>query len=278
MYAFSHFAMLNIFISPLMSELTPTQKDEFISFITHLCEEAATEILPHYGPDVEIDRKSDATPVTLADRNAEKRIRVLINEKYPEHGIIGEEYGSERDDAEFVWVLDPIDGTKSFISGVPLFATLIALIHKGRPVIGAINQPVLKQLVIGDGETTTLNGKPVSGRDTCPLAEATLCTTDPIRKALWQNDADWSALPPKTALYRSWGDAGGYILLCTGFIDVMCDPTMEIWDCAAIIPCLLGAGFTATSWDGGDAFAGRSIIAAKAPLHKEVMATLYPKK
>ena len=259
-----------------MSELTRTQKDEFIQFIAYLCEEAAREILPHYGPDVEIDRKSDATPVTLADRNAEKRIRTLINAKYPEHGIIGEEYGSEREDADLVWVLDPVDGTKSFISGVPLFATLIALLYKGRPVIGAINQPVLKQLIIGDCTMTTLNGKPVNGREACPLNEATLCTTDPIRRELWQNNADWSALPPKTALYRSWGDAGGYILLCSGFIDIMCDPLMEIWDCAAIIPCLLGAGIMVTDWQGGNAFDGRSIIAAKAPLHKEVMATLYP--
>lgn len=261
-----------------MSEFTHTQKNEFIEFIAYLCKKAADEILPHYGPDVEIDRKSDATPVTLADRNAEKRIRALINKKYPEHGIIGEEYGSERIDADFVWVLDPVDGTKSFISGVPLFATLIALMYKGRPVIGAINQPVLNQLVIGDCNSTTLNGKPVFGREACQLYEATLCTTDPIRKTLWQNNADWSALPPKTALYRSWGDAGGYILLCSGFIDIMCDPAMEIWDCAAIIPCLLGAGIKVTGWDGGDAFEARSIIAAKEPLHKEVMATLYPEK
>ncbi len=259
-----------------MSELTRAQKDEFIEFIAYLCEEAAKEIMPHYGPDVEIERKSDATPVTLADRNAEKRIREILAERYPEHGIIGEEYGQENTDADFVWVLDPVDGTKSFISGVPLFATLIALLHKGRPVIGAINQPVLKQMVIGDCETTTLNGKVVTGREPCKLSEATLCTTDPIRPTLWQNNAQWSDLPPKTALYRSWGDAGGYILLCSGFIDIMCDPLMEIWDCAAIIPCIQGAGFKVTGWNGGDSFDERTIIAAKAPLHDEVMATLYP--
>ncbi|MGC6424243.1 MAG: inositol monophosphatase family protein [Lentimonas sp.] len=259
-----------------MSELTSAQKDEFKEFIAYLCEEAAKEILPHYGPDVEIERKSDATPVTLADRNAEKRIREILAERYPEHGIIGEEYGQENTDADFVWVLDPVDGTKSFISGVPLFATLIALLYKGRPVIGAINQPVMKQLVIGDCETTTLNGNIVTGRESCELSQATLCTTDPIRPTLWQNDAQWSDLPPKTALYRSWGDAGGYILLCTGFIDIMCDPLMEIWDCAAIIPCVLGAGFKITGWNGEDAFDQRNIIAAKPPLHDEVMKTLYP--
>ncbi|MFP4069959.1 MAG: inositol monophosphatase family protein [Opitutales bacterium] len=259
-----------------MSELSTAQKDEFKGFIAYLCEEAAKEIMPHYGPEVEIERKSDATPVTLADRNAEKRIREILEERYPEHGIIGEEYGRENDDAEFVWVLDPVDGTKSFISGVPLFATLVALMHKGRPVLGAINQPVLKQMLVGDCETTTLNGKPVRGRPARPLSQATLCTTDPIRKTLWQNDARWSDLPPKTALYRSWGDAGGYILLCSGFTDIMCDPLMEIWDCAAILPCLEGAGFKATGWKGGDAFDERCIIAAKPELHAEVMQVLYP--
>ena len=250
--------------------------EAFKHFITFLCEEATKEILPHYGSQVAVEKKSDATPVTLADKNAEKRIRSLIKERYPQHGIIGEEYGTENENSEYVWVLDPVDGTKSFISGVPLFATLIALLHKGRPILGAINQPILKQLLIGDCKTTTLNGVPVSGRPAPSLSEATLCTTDPIRKTLWQNNARWDDLPPKTALYRSWGDAGGYILLCSGFTDIMCDPMMEIWDCAAILPCLEGAGIQCTGWKGGDAFEERSIIAAKEPLHKAVMNVLYP--
>ena len=250
--------------------------EAFKQFITFLCEEATKEILPHYGSQVAVEKKSDATPVTLADKNAEKRIRSLIKERYPQHGIIGEEYGTENENSEYVWVLDPVDGTKSFISGVPLFATLIALLHKGRPILGAINQPILKQLLIGDCKTTTLNGVPVSGRPAPSLSEATLCTTDPIRKTLWQNNARWDDLPPQTALYRSWGDAGGYILLCSGFTDIMCDPMMEIWDCAAILPCLEGAGIHCTGWKGGDAFEERSIIAAKEPLHKAVMNVLYP--
>ena len=108
-----------------MDVLSSEQIQEFKQFITFLCEEATQEILPHYGAQVEVERKSDATPVTLADKNAEKRIRERIKERYPKHGIIGEEYGSENEGHEFVWVLDPVDGTKSFISGVPLFAPLM---------------------------------------------------------------------------------------------------------------------------------------------------------
>ena len=260
----------------IMCALNPEQNQLFKKFITRLCEVATEEIIPHYGIHCDVEHKSDNTPVTIADKNAEKKIREVINAEFPDHGIIGEEYGPENANNEFVWVLDPIDGTKSFISGVPLFATLIALLHNGRPVLGAINQPILKQLLIGDCQTTTLNGVPVNGRSARPIEQATLCTTDPIRKTLWQNNAKWDDLPPKTALYRSWGDAGGYILLCSGYTDIMCDPMMEIWDCAAILPCLEGAGFTFTGWNGEDAFEQRSIIAAKAPLHKTVMETLYP--
>ncbi|MFP4166831.1 MAG: inositol monophosphatase family protein [Opitutales bacterium] len=255
---------------------TRTQKDEFAGFASSLCREAASEIVPHYRSDVAIEKKRDATPVTVADRNAEKRIREIIRKHYPNHGIIGEEFGNENSDAEFVWVLDPIDGTKSFISGVPLFATLIALLHNGRPLIGAIHQPILEQLVLGDGETTTLNGTPVQGRPARPLAEASLVTTDPIQEQLRQNDARWDDLPPQAALYRSWGDAGGYILLCSGFVDIMCDPVLEIWDYAALLPCLAGAGIKATGWSGGDVLEERSVIAAKPALHEEVMNILYP--
>ena len=261
-----------------MCALSPKQNLEFKTFTQKLCEIASNAIMPHYCNDVAVEHKSDSTPVTIADKNAEKLIREQIKQQYPEHGIIGEEYGSENENHDFVWVLDPIDGTKSFISGVPLFATLIALLYKGRPILGAFNQPVLKQLLIGDCKTTTLNGNIVSGRTVRPIDKATLCTTDPIRETLWQNNAKWDSLPPKTALYRSWGDAGGYILLCSGFTDIMCDPMMEIWDCAAILPCLEGAGFTFTGRSGGDAFEERSIIASKAPVHKTLMKILYPNK
>ena len=117
-----------------MCALNPEQNQKFKKFITLLCEAATEEIIPHYGINVDVEHKADNTPVTIADKNAEKSIRELINAEFPDHGIIGEEYGSENENNEFVWVLDPIDGTKSYISGVPLFATLIRLLQNAIPV------------------------------------------------------------------------------------------------------------------------------------------------
>src|SRR5690606_29345521 len=122
--------------------------------------------------DLDIQLKPDETIVTKADRDGEALMREMIARRYPDHGILGEEYGEERGDAEFVWVLDPIDGTISFASASPLFGTLIALLHRGQPVLGCIHQPVLRQLLIGDGETATLNGAPVRVRETPSLSAA----------------------------------------------------------------------------------------------------------
>src|SRR4051812_38306636 len=133
-------------------DLTP-----YRAFMIELAEQSGDFVRPMYGsPGLVVDAKADQSPVTAADRGAEELMRARIAKKFPSHGIIGEEFGTERGEAEFVWVLDPIDGTKSFITGVPLWGTLIALLHHGQPVLGAIHQPVLKQLVIGDGVTTTL--------------------------------------------------------------------------------------------------------------------------
>src|SRR5882672_6453535 len=150
---------------------------DFEAFVGELATVSGEAIKPFFRTSLGIENKSRGgafDPVTAADRTAEQAMRTLIREKFPTHGIIGEEFGTERGDAEFVWVLDPIDGTKSFITGVPLWGTLIALLHRGQPVLGAIHQPVLKQLVIGDGTTTTLNGRAVKTRACSRLADATL--------------------------------------------------------------------------------------------------------
>ncbi|MEY3774724.1 MAG: hypothetical protein RLZZ129_1504 [Verrucomicrobiota bacterium] len=245
------------------------------TFLTELAHASGELIRPYFcNPALQVETKGDATPVTAADRGAEELLRKLINAKFPAHGIIGEELGSERADAEFVWVLDPIDGTKSFITGVPLWGTLIALLHQGQPVLGCIHQPVLGQLMIGDGRETTLNGRPVQTRRTTRIEDATFLTSDPLN---YRN-----RLGPKTnellaraKLVRTWGDCYGYLLVATGLADIMTDPIMNPWDIAALVPIIRGAGGVITDWNGGAPYPADSTVAAATPeLHAAVLAGL----
>ncbi len=233
-------------------------------------------IRPFFGQQgLAVETKSDASPVTLADRGAEELMRALINKHYPRHGIIGEELGSENAGAEFVWVLDPIDGTKSFISGVPLFGTLIALLHNGQPVLGAIHQPILRQFLIGDSTTTTLNGAVVHCRATSAIDEITLLTSDPLNPAKYQDGPRYDALAGRAKLVRTWGDAYGYLLVASGWADVMLDPIMNPWDIAALVPIIRGAGGVITDWRGAQPYPAESTIAACTPeLHSQIIAAL----
>ncbi|HYP16561.1 MAG TPA: histidinol-phosphatase [Opitutus sp.] len=245
-------------------------------FIAELAARSGDFIRPHFGDlSLAIETKADASPVTIADRGAEELLRSLIAQRFPTHGVIGEELGNDRPDAEFVWVLDPIDGTKSFITGVPLFGTLIALLHQGQPVLGAIHQPILRQLVIGDGATTTLNERPVRCRRVVEVAQATLLTSDPLNPAKYQDGARYDALVRRAKLVRTWGDAYGYLLVACGWADICLDPIMNPWDIAALVPVIRGAGGTMSDWRGGSPYPAESTIAcATAELHTEVLATL----
>lgn len=245
-----------------------TLREELKAFIAELAR-ASGELIMRYWNDgnVQVDRKADATPVTEADRGAERIMREMINQRYPAHGIIAEEFGNEREDADFVWVLDPIDGTKSFVGHVPLFGTLIGLLHKGEPVIGCIHQPVLGELLIGDNETATLNGKPVHVRDCEKLEAAVICTTDPELFNPAKGIPGLSRLADAALLTRSWGDCYGYLLVATGRIDLMLDPVMEPWDVLPLIAIIRGAGGVITTWDGGDPAKGRSAVAAGPGIH-----------
>lgn len=248
------------------------------AFLTELAEKSGDFIRPLFAnPSLAVEFKSDESPVTAADKGAEKLLRSLIAKKFPTHGVIGEEFGNDRPDAEFVWVLDPIDGTKSFITGVPLFGTLIALLHDGQPVLGAIHQPILNQLMIGDNLATTLNGRAVRVRPTTRIEEATFLTSDPINPAKYQNDAAYAALEKRVRLSRTWGDCYGYLLLAAGFADIMCDPIMNPWDIQALIPVVRGAGGVITDWQGGDPVKAESIVAANPALHPHVIAALNAK-
>jgi histidinol phosphatase-like enzyme (inositol monophosphatase family) len=246
-------------------------------FLVELAERSGDFIRPYFAsPELAVETKSDDSPVTAADRGAEKLLRELIEKKFPAHGIIGEEFGNERPDAEWTWVLDPIDGTKSFMSAVPLFGTLIALMHNGQPVLGAIHQPILRQLMIGDGQTTTLNNCTVRVRATARLEDATLLTSDPLNPAKYQNGAAYAALEKRVRLTRTWGDCYGYLLLAGGWADVMVDPIMNPWDIQALIPIVRGAGGVITDWQGGDPVKACSIVAASPTLHADVITVLNP--
>lgn len=245
-------------------------------FMVELAQKSGEFIKPFFAnPELVVEIKSDATPVTMADKGAEELMRELIRSRYPEHGIIGEEFGNERTEAEWVWVLDPVDGTKSFASACPLFGTLIALQHRGEPVLGCIHQPILGQLLIGDGKTAEMNGRRVRCRQTTRLSEATLLTSDPLNPGVYQDGFAWDKLMSEARLVRTWGDCYGYLLVASGWADVMTDPIMNPWDIAALIPIIRGAGGCITNWSGESPVGAESIIASATPeLHQAVLKIL----
>jgi myo-inositol-1(or 4)-monophosphatase len=249
--------------------------EPYRAFLIELASKSGDFIRPYFAnPELAIEYKSDQSPVTLADRGAEKLLRELITKKFPSHGIIGEEFGNENSEAEFVWVLDPIDGTKSFMTACPLFGTLIALMHHGQPVLGAIHQPILRQLVIGDNRSTTLNGRAVKMRPTPALSDATVLTSDTLNLGRYQNDAACDRLFAQVRMLRTWGDCYGYLLLATGWADIMLDPIMNPWDIQALVPVIRGAGGVITDWQGGDPVKASSIVAAHPNLHSRVIQIL----
>jgi inositol-phosphate phosphatase/L-galactose 1-phosphate phosphatase/histidinol-phosphatase len=211
---------------------------------------ARAHVLSYYRKALDIDTKKDESPVTRADRETEKAMRVLIGETFPDHGILGEEFGAERNDAEYVWTLDPIDGTKSFITGSPLFGTLISLLKDGLPVIGIIDMPVLSERWIGcEGHPTTFNGKDVRVRPCAAIGEAWLYATSP--HMFKGNDFQAFERVRKQAGCTLYGtDCYAYGLLANGACDLVIEATMGVHDYCALVPVITGAGGTMTDWQG----------------------------
>lgn len=254
----------------LLNELNP--------FLKILADESGKIIRSYFRSVIDIENKSDFSPVTIADKKAEEKIRELIIKEFPDHGIIGEEFGDYKMDSEYIWVIDPIDGTKSFISGALSFGTLIALLKNGKPIIGVINHPILNEFLIGDNENCFLNDKKVKVKKCSQLSEATLLTTDHLNVIKYQNKYGFEKLINQVKLYRNWGDCYGYYLLATGFADIMIDPIMSVWDSMALIPIIKGAGGTITDYQGNDAVKGNSIVAAVPELHSMVINILNGNK
>ena len=221
-----------------------------IAFAQRLADEAGAIIRRYFRRKLTIDQKADRTPVTIADRAAERTMRRLIRARFPAHGVFGEEYGRAQADADYVWVLDPIDGTKSFISGVPLFGTLIALTYRGRAVLGVIDQPILRERWIGAvGRNTTLNGKPVKTRDCASLDRATLFATSPDLFA-GRDAPAFERLRRTVKLARFGADCYAYAQLASGFVDLVVEAGLKPYDFYALGPVIEGAGGTLTDWQG----------------------------
>ena len=251
--------------------------DGFIALAIELADAAGAAIRPHFRQRLTVEDKSDLSPVTIADRAAEAAMRRLIIERFPDHGIIGEEFGRERDDAEFVWVLDPIDGTKSFISGVPLFGTLIALARHGRPIVGVIDQPISRERWLGvEGRATTFNGAPIRCRECPALAGATVFATSPD---MFQGDnaAAFARVAGAAKLVRFGADCYAYGLLAHGFIDLVIEAGLKPYDFSAMLPIVEGAGGVATDWQGAPLTVesdGRVVVAGDRRAHDEALALL----
>jgi myo-inositol-1(or 4)-monophosphatase len=241
---------------------------DFGAFIDELATVSGDAIRPFFRTSLGVEDKSRGgafDPVTAADRAAELAMRTLIRQKFPAHGIIGEEFGPERSDAEFVWVLDPIDGTKSFISGMPAWGTLIALTRSGRPVFGMMHQPFIGERFTGDGLAAAYRG-PAGNRALmarpCPaLAQAVLYTTSP-RLMNAADRAAFAKVEEAARLSRYGGDCYSYCMLAAGHVDLVIETELKPHDVAALIPIISGAGGIVTTWTGGPPEAGGRLVAA----------------
>lgn len=249
---------------------------DWLPFVRHLGEISAAQIRPYFRSDVKVELKSDLSPVTIADRNAEEAMREAILREFPAHGILGEEFGHHQPDAQYQWVLDPIDGTKAFIAGSYLFGTLIALAKDGRPIVGAIHHPVIGDYLVGDGQHAWLNDVPVSVRPCRSVEDAILLNTDHWNVGRHQDGAAFEALTKRVHRYQNWGDCHGYYLVATGGADIMTDPIMNLWDLMALIPIIEGAGGRITNWQGDDPLSGSGTVATAGAIHEEVIRLLNP--
>jgi myo-inositol-1(or 4)-monophosphatase len=256
---------------------------DFASFVDELASVSGHTILPFFRTALAVENKKAGgfDPVTAADRAAEQAMRALISRTFPDHGILGEEYGAERTDAEYVWVLDPIDGTKSFISGMPAWGTLIGLMRFGEPVFGMMHQPFIGERFTGDGGAARYRG-PAGDRDlrvrACEsLSDALLYTTSP----LLMNEADratFRTVENAAKLSRYGGDCYAYCMLAAGQIDLIIETEINPYDIVALIPIVTGAGGIITTWENEPAQAGgRIVVAGDERVHRQAREMLKGK-
>lgn len=236
---------------------------------------AGSKALSYYRTALSPESKVDGTPVTIADREAELSARDWIATRFPDDGILGEEFGEERPRAERQWIVDPIDGTKSFIRGVPLWGTLVAVSDRSSVIAGAAYFPAIDELIVAAiGQGAWWNGTRCRVSDVDNLADATITTTDerftdhPMRRERWR------VLASRVSVARSWGDCFGYLMVATGRAEVMADPVLSAWDAAPFLPIISEAGGVFTDWNRHATIRGGSALATNARLSDTVRAIL----
>jgi len=252
---------------------------DFAAFVDRLAEVSGEKILPFFRTNLAVSHKGMGAfdPVTEADRAAEMAMRALIGRNFPDHGIIGEEHGNERTDAEYVWVLDPIDGTKSFINGMPTWGTLIGLLRLGEPVFGLMHQPFIRERFSGDSGAAQYRG-PAGARDlrvrACAnLKDALLQTTSP--RLMNETDrAKFGRVEAAVKLSRYGGDCYAYCMLAAGQLDLVIETELKPHDILPLIPIIAGAGGIVTGWDGGPPTAGRVVAAGDKRVHEQALKIL----
>ncbi|MCK5296976.1 MAG: histidinol-phosphatase [Alphaproteobacteria bacterium] len=254
---------------------------DYIKIAEQMADASASVIKQYFRKPITVDDKADDSPVTIADKKSELAIREIIEREFPSHGIIGEEFPNKNENAEYVWILDPIDGTESFITGKPSFGTLIALMHNNDYVLGIINQPITNERWIGvKGQKTRFNGGIISVRDCSSIEKSVLYATAP-KRFKGKDAAIFNALADEVKLVRYSADCYAYGLLSMGFVDIVCDAGLELYDFAALIPVIEGAGGIITDWSGSKLTKnndGRVIATTNKTLHKKAINSLNKHK
>ena len=240
-----------------------------------MAEEAGDVTLRHYGRIVEHDAKLDGSPVTVADREAETHIRTRVEGRYPEHSILGEEFGESNPGARVRWILDPIDATRSFMRGVPLYGVLVGIEVEGEPAVGVSHFPPLGETVAaGRGLGCTWNGEPCRVSAVDRIEDALVCTTDVERILARPEGAGWRRLQQRAAFSRTWGDCYGHALVATGRAEAQVDPIVKAWDLAPFATIVTEAGGRFTTLGGEATIHGGSGISTNGLLHDEVLREL----
>lgn len=251
---------------------------DLCDFAADLAWQAGKLTLRYYQSGLVPDIKADQTPVTAADRASERLMRELIEAHYPDHSILGEEEGETRPGATYRWILDPIDGTKTFVRGVPLYAVLVGLERAGDMIVGAVNCPALGDfLVAGRGEGCLWNGRRAHVSPVRELRESLLLCTDVASMTTYRRAAAYQRISAATTMQRTWGDSYAYVLVATGRAEATLDPQMSPWDCAALLPVLQEAGGTFTDWNGKSTIYAGEAIGSNGLVLEELLALVGEK-